>query len=300
MNDFNDLQWFLWVVKHKSFAATADKFNVSKSVISKYISRLEKNLGVQLLNRTTRKLNLTEAGQRVYQKALHIDEEFEQIKQLAKTHADEAAGKLKINAPYSLGHEYIVPVVAAFMKKYPKIFVELLLGGYLSDLIDDGMDIVFYTKLPQQQNIVIKKIMNYKEYLAATSSYLKQHGIPKKIDDLSQHNCLAYKSLDHKRSWYFFDDKEKEVEFVVNGTFSANSSRALLKAALNNMGVVKLPGYIIQNYITNKELVSLLSSHCQHEKSVYMAWASTSFLPRKNRVFIDFVTEYFEKNNWKK
>lgn len=295
MNDFNDLQWFLLVVKHKSFAVTADKLNVSKSVVSKYISRLEKNLGVQLLSRTTRKLNLTEAGQRVYQKALHIDEEFEQIKQLAKTHADDAEGKIKVNAPYSFGHEYMMPAISKFMEKFPKISVELYLGSYLSDLIDEGIDIAFYVKPPKKPNIVIRKIAEYKAYVCASPLYLKTHGVPKKIDDLTQHNCLAYKSLDHARAWYFFDSKKIEKEAIVNGNFSANSSRALLKAALNNLGIVKLPGYVVQDYLQSGELVSLLDQYCQHEKSIYIGWANTSFLPKKNRVFIDFMADYFNE-----
>ena len=294
MNDFDDLQWFTQVVKHQSFAATAKKLNVSKSVVSKYISRLEQNLGAQLLNRSTRKLSLTEAGQRVYERAMVIGEEYEEIKHIAKTHSDVAEGRLKVNAPYGFGQSHMIPAIAAFMEKFPKISVELLLGSYLADLIHEGIDLAICRKIPSNPNTIIRKIVHYQDYLCASPQYFKTHAAPQSLDDLKLHNCLIYKTLDHARPWIFSDKKSKEIELVVSGNFSANSSRALLYAALGHMGIVKLASHVVDDYIKNGQLVSVLNQHCQLEKNIYIARAETAFLPKKTRAFIDFMITYFE------
>jgi DNA-binding transcriptional LysR family regulator len=190
-----------------------------------------------------------------------------------------------------------VPIAAAFMKKYPSIQIELILGSYLSTLIHDGFDLVIYLKKPPQENIVIREFMSHRMHLCASPKYLKKQGIPKTPEELLKHNCLVYKSLDHTRPWHFIDKTGKKFEVMIRGNFSANSSQALLNAALNDVGIIKLSSHIVNAYLEKGKLVSLLDSYCEKNICIYMARSQSSFVPKKLRLFMDYLLNYFSTGN---
>lgn len=290
--EVNNLIWFVAVVDYQSFSAVAEKFNVSKSVISKYITQLEQRLGVQLLKRTTRRLCLTEIGELIYQRAKNISEQVHELKQLAYSQQDNPQGRLRVNAPFGFGQRHLVQVTAAFMLQYPQIRVELILGSYLSDLVSDGIDLAIYLKKPLNPNLVLRKISSYHMCLCATRDYLEKHGEPKVPEDLLQHNCLVYKTLDHTKPWIFINHQGTPVEIAINGNFSANSSQALLSAALNHLGIVKLSSHIVSQYVEKGQLVLLLDAYCQKDVDIYVGRAKTSYLPKKQRLYIDFILKH--------
>ena len=289
----NDLLWFVTVVDCQSFSAAAEKLGVSKSVVSKHITALEAQLGVQLLKRTTRKLALTEAGSQVYQGVTRIAEELEQVKQMVDTHHQEPTGKLRINAPFSFGQRQLVPLVAEFMRLYPKIQVELILGSYLADLIYDGVDLAVLLKEPRDPNLVVRKLSAHHKVLCASPAYIKKYGKPRVLTDLLNHSCLVYKTLDQSKVWKFVDANGNEHELKVKGSFSANSSQALLNAALEGLGIAYLSNQMIEGALRQGKLVRVLEKDCEHAVGIYMARMQSAYVPKKVKLFTEFLVKHF-------
>jgi DNA-binding transcriptional LysR family regulator len=299
----SDALTFLSVVSEGSFAAAAQKWGISPSVISKRISRLETDLGVQLLQRTTRKLALTEIGQQFYTRCERIESEINDAATIISETQQTVSGTLRVNAPMSFGHRYLIPAVKAFMQEYPDIQIELVLGSRYAKLIDNNLDLAIYIKdLPNSPTLKARRIALRHTGIYATPSYLQQHGTPKIPDDLRNHNCLINQSessgisLNLKHEWLFYD-KDHELQVSINGNFKANSNEALARACLAGLGIARLSSFMVTEEIQNGKLVSLLDAYCPRDIAINAVYANQQHIPRKLRVFIDFLVQRFNDSN---
>lgn len=195
MNLFRCMQAFILTVKTGSFAAASVSLNTSPQMIAKYIAFLENYLGLKLLNRTTRSQNLTEFGKQYYPKCLSILAEIQATKVLAQQFSEEPKGNLRISAPVSYGYYNLIPVISDFMKRYPKVEVDIQLSDRYVDLVQDNFDIVFRIGQLADSGLIARKLKPYQLTFAASPSYLSQHGVPSVPKDLEKHNCLIYQYM---------------------------------------------------------------------------------------------------------
>lgn len=302
MSDFiiNDALAFLSVIDEGSFASAAKKWSISASVISKRISRLENQLRVQLLQRTTRSIALTESGRIFYERCKRIKAEINDAAADVLQHHQQPSGLLRINAPMSFGQVHLMPAINDFVQQYPDIQIELILGSQYASFIHNGLDLAIFIKdLPNTHLLQSRKITDRSTGIYAAPSYFEKHGIPTVPTDLSQHNCLIYQSepgiqlgVGQKHEWTFYHKKEK-FTVPVAGTLRINSSQALVKAALAGIGLVKLSSFMVTEEVKTGVLVSVLNDYCARDIDIHAAYPTQRYLPSKVRVFIDFLIERF-------
>lgn len=292
-----DLILFITIVEQKSFTSAADHFGMTKSVVSKHITRLEKSLGVQLLRRSTRKLSLTEAGQALYQRCAHIKADLEEAEQATLNTHIAPRGTLRINSTFSFGHLHLVPAVADFMARHPDIKIELFLGGHYDDLIENGLDLgIRIGKLPDS-NLIARRLTVRNMRVCASPDYLKKYGQPQTPDDLYKHNCLLYLNSPTGDEWHFENPKGK-IRIKINSNFASNSSQSLEAAAVAGIGIVLLPGYTMTKHIKQGKLISLLDEYCPANIGIHAVYPATRHLATKVRVFVDYLAERFQNDDY--
>lgn len=285
-----DLILFIAIVEQKSFTSAANLFGMTKSVVSKHITRLEKSMNVQLLRRSTRKLSLTEAGQALYERCAHIKTDLEEAEQAALNTHVTPSGTLRLSSTFSFGHLHLVPAIADFMKLYPEIKIELFLGGHYDDLIENGLDLgIRIGKLPES-NLVARRLITRYMRVCASPDYLSRHGKPEVPEDLYKHNCLLYLNSPTGDEWHFEAQKGK-IRIKINSNFASNSSQNLEAAAVAGIGIVLLPGYMMTKHIKQGKLISLLDEYCPANIGIHAVYPATRHLATKVRVFIDFLAE---------
>jgi DNA-binding transcriptional LysR family regulator len=300
----NDALSFLSVVAEGSFAAAAKKWGVSPSVISKRITRLETDLGVQLLQRTTRKLALTEVGQNFYDRCERIESEINEAATLVSESQQAVSGTLRINAPMSFGHRHLISAARDFMQEYPAIQIELLLGSQFSNLIDHSLDLAIYVKeVPNTHALKARRVALRHTGIYGTRDYFERHSTPKTPADLKQHNCLIFQS-EHghmgaslKHEWLFYDGKT-ELHIPVAGNMKANSNEALARACLAGVGIARLSSFMVTDEIKSGKLVSVLNRYCPRDIAIHAVYPNQRHLPHKLSVFIDFLVSRFDLEDY--
>jgi DNA-binding transcriptional LysR family regulator len=292
-----DLILFIAIVEQKSFTSAANLFGMTKSVVSKHITRLEKSLGVQLLRRSTRKLSLTEAGQALYERCAHIKTDLEEAEQAALNTHGIPSGTLRVNTTFSFGHLHLVPAVAEFMARFPEIKVELYLGGHYDDLIANGLDLGIRIGQLPDSNLIARRLTIRQMRVCASPDYLKKNGSPEIPEDLYQHQCLLYLNSPTGNEWHF-DTKSGKTRIKINSHFASNSSQSLEAAAVAGIGIVLLPGYMMTKHIKQGKLISLLDEYCPANIGIHAVYPATRHLATKVRVFVDFLAERFQSDNY--
>lgn len=287
-----DLIIFTHVANKRSFTKAADYLHISKSVISKRISRLEKIVGVQLLHRTTRQLQLTEIGEAFYEKCLQIKEGIEEADSFITSEQEEIKGVIKINTPLSFSHLYLTPAICDFVKKYPEVYFSMLPGSAYKNFFEHGLDLAIRVGEQRDSTFRAKKIMESTMVVCASPKYIKKHGMPKHPNDLFNHNCLRYFDSPTGLLWRFHE-KGEVLDLKVQGSLTASTSETLTAAALNDLGVVLLPRYLLENHLKEKKLIPFLEKYLPHKMNIYMLYPPTQYIPLKVRLFIDFLVKRF-------
>lgn len=295
MQNLPDLMTFVMVVDEDSFSAAAKKLGLSHSVISRRITRLESELGVQLLQRTTRRLSMTEAGRAIYERGKQIQRDIEEVSLTVSVSQQELRGTLRINAPMSFGQLHLVPAICEFMEQYPDLRIELLLGRQHANLIEESLDVSIQISELPDSSFIAKTLMHRNTVLCATPEYLKQHGTPEKPEDLKHHNCLLYQEKRVHSDWRFVRHGE-EFSVKVSGNLIINSSQAIAKAALASLGIARLPSYLITHEINMGNLISLMPEYCPKDIGIHAIYSHRKYLAKKVRVFVDFLVKKFSED----
>jgi len=301
MSTFNSLPIFVALVEAGSFSKAGEQLNSSKSAVSKRISQLEDELGVRLFNRTTRSLTLTEAGEEYYDyasQALALAKEAEYaVSRLQK----KPKGKLKISVPMTFGRLYIARLIPTFMALYPDIQIEMIMDDKRQDFIKQGFDIGIRIGQLEDSSLIAKKIATCRSLICASSTYLELHGRPQKPDDLRDHNCLYYSYFRAGQDWHFHSKKDKKngelsvpntaplIKVPAKGNYRVNNSDALHYAALEGLGIVNMPTFIVGPDILANRLEPLLIDYPQPTHGIYAIFPERKHLTTKVRIFIDFL-----------
>lgn len=289
-NTFSTIPIFVAVVECGSFSLAAEKLGVTKSAISKRVTQLEDELGIRLLNRTTRKLSLTEAGKRYYD---HVSQALALAQQGMDAVTElqgEPKGKLKITAPMSFGVLYIAPIIAEFLEQFPKVTIDLQLEDQMVDLIEGEFDLAIRIGNLPISNLVAKRLVNCKSVLCASPEYIKRNGSPQKPSDLIGHNCLVYSYFRGGSEWTF-EQQHNEFKVIPKGNFIVNNSEAIRRALIEGLGVGQLPTFLVSKDILSGKLQPIMTPYSLPEHAIYAVFPERKHLPHKVRAFMEFVAD---------
>ncbi len=288
MQDLNLFVVFARVVESGSFAEAARRMNMSRSAVSKAISKLERNLGAQLLNRSTRHLSLTEAGSILTEHSVHILEEAEQAERVVNSLQVEPRGMLKVCASVAFGTLHVAPALADFLSRYPEIRIDLTITDRPVDLIGEGYDVIIRVTNEPDLNLVARKLAPVSRKLCATPQYFEKHGIPQTPEDLIGHNCLDY-TLSGEQGYWNFTGPDGVIAVSVSGTLRINDDDALSQAVLGGLGIALLPTFTVGKDLQNGKLQAVLSEYIPVERYVYACYLPSRHVSAKVRSFIDFL-----------
>ena len=289
----NGMRVFAQVVEAKSFSAAADKLGMSKSLASRHVSALESSLSVKLLNRSTRRLSLTEAGALFYEHCARIVQEAELAEQrLTRTQA-EPAGLVRVTAVPAFAVRHVLPALAEFYRKYPKIQVKLFCSNRSLDLGDERFDLGIRVSFGPAPNLVARKLAANRGVLCASPAYLKRRGVPRRIEDLGKHECVLFPVLAPKGVWTFRRDGQK-YSVQVTGVFETDEMDAVHAAVASGLGIGILPLYIAGDALQQGRLVPVLRQfQVVPESAIYLVYLPNRTLSSRVRALIDFLADRF-------
>ena len=292
MDTMGAIPVFVAVVQYGGFSPAARFLGISKSAVSKRISQLEQQLGVKLLHRTTRKLSLTEAGEHYFEHALKANLAARDAEDAVAQLQGEPQGRLRINTPMSFGRLHMAPMIPEFLKKYPKIRIELVMDDKVVDLVTGGFDIAIRGGALPDSSLVARRLAPLNSVLCASPEYLHREGQPQQLDDLLQHNCLSFSYSNDVKEWSFSKDNQRH-SVVVSGSYQVNNSEALLEAVRQGLGIARLPTFVAGPDIRAGTLVALFSEYKMPAVEINAVLIERQYMPAKVRVFLDFALEYF-------
>jgi len=289
----NGMRVFAQVVEAKSFSAAADKLGMSKSLASRHVSALERSLSVKLLNRSTRKLGLTEAGTVFYEHCARIVQEAELAEQRLTQTQSEPAGLVKVTAVPAFAIRHVLPALSDFYQAYPKIQVKLFCSNRAFDLHDEGFDLGIRVSFAPASHLVARKLAINRSVLCASPAYLERHGMPRRIEDLRKHQCVLFPALAPKGVWTFRRERRK-YSVRVAAAFETDDMDTVRAAVLAGLGVGVLPTYIVGDALQQGRLVPLLRQfQVLPESGIYLVYLPNRSLPSRVRALIDFLTAWF-------
>lgn len=293
MDKFEDLQAFVAVVEAGSFTAAAERLDTTKSAVSRRVSGLEERLGVQLLRRTTRVLNLTETGRSFYEHSARILADLDEAEAAVQMEHGELRGTLRVALPLSFGVRHMCEPIAAFTKQHPKLHFDLDLNDRRIDLVEEGMDLALRIGHLKDSSLIARRLFEARTVVAASPHYLDTHGEPKRPEELRDHDCLAYSNLPDPDTWRWKDKDGKQHEIKVNVTLRASSGDFLATAAAHGMGIVIQPTFLASEEIRRGNLVPILTDVEWPASPAYALYPPTRHLSYRVRAFIDFLAERF-------
>lgn len=284
---------FVKVVETCSFSETARQLGNTPSAISRAISRLERALGTRLLQRTTRKLRLSESGTQVYAYCLEMVNAAQAVIDNSGKFNSEPHGTVRISVPKAVGHYLLHPHIPEFLERYPKVDVQMLLEDKLIDFIDDEIDLAI--RITNQPSLGLKgrKLIEIDHVIVATAEYLEKHGMPQQPQDLREHQCIYLGEQASDSKWKF-QKENKTTSVSVKGRYSANHTGIRLDAALKHMGIASLPYFVARHALETQALIQVLPDwyfKTYYSGDAWLLYPPTRYLAPKIEVFIHFLAE---------
>lgn len=295
MDNLTGMAVFARVAEAMSFSGAARRLGISKSAVSKHVARLERSLGARLLNRTTRRLSLTEVGTAFYEHCARVVAEAEAAELAVSRLHSEPRGVLKITTPAAFGHLHVAPAIPDFLKRHPEVSVQMVMNDRVVDLAEEGYDVVIRMTSEPAPNIVARRLAPIRWVVCAAPQYLKRHRAPRLPQELAQHNCLSYSFFELSADWRFKTESGEETVRVA-GNFTVNNSEALREAVLRGLGIAQLPTFTVGRDIQQGTLKALLPDCVPlgtFGTDIYAVYLPTRFLSPKVRAFVDFFVERF-------
>jgi DNA-binding transcriptional LysR family regulator len=289
------MQVFVEIADQGSLTAAADKLDMSRAMVSRYLAELEEWIGARLLHRTTRKLSLTTAGSDTLPRCRQMLELAGDIQSSTVTPEDTPRGILRLTCSMSLGQTYLAPLLTKFLKRYPGTAVDMLMVDRTVNLIEERVDLAIRITNALDPNLIARKLAVCRSVVVASPAYLKEHGTPKVAEDLALHNCLTY-SYFGKSLWEFEKDGAP-VAVPVGGNMSANESSVLLEAAVCGAGIALQPVHAASGLLRSGRLRALLGEYHPREMHIYGVYASRRQMPAILRAMLDFLVEEFSADS---
>jgi DNA-binding transcriptional LysR family regulator len=290
--DLDQVRVFTRVAQSGSFTAAARLLGMPKSSVSRRVAELEAALGARLLNRTTRKLSLTDAGRLYFARTARIIEDLEAADRAVLELQAEPRGTLRLTAPSDMAGAALLRALRLFRERYPQVALVLLPTNRRVDLVGEGVDLALRAGPLAESSLVGRRLPVPRLQLYASPGYLERHGTPRTLADLQSHECLVFDADSTARRWQL-EGPAGPVDVAVRGSFAANDFGALLHACLEGMGIAMLPGMNVLGEEQSGRLRRVLPDHGGPESLLHAVYPSPSHLTPKVRVLIDFLSEYF-------
>jgi DNA-binding transcriptional LysR family regulator len=283
---------FTAVVDAGSFTGAADKLDLSRGMATRYVAQLEEHLGVRLLNRTTRRVSLTEAGNDYNERATQVLIMIAEAESSVAQGISAPRGILRMSSSNAFGARHLGLAITEYLQQYPGVQVDITLNDREVDLIEEGFDLAIRVAARIDPGLVARKLARARLVACASPGYLKKHGVPKVPEDLVNHQCLTYAYISSPNEWRF---RRSGVErrILVSGSLRANSGDILRNAATEDLGVMLQPDFLIFEALRERKLVRILTDWETDELGVFAVYPNRKFLPPKVRNFIDFLVERF-------
>lgn len=289
--DFEGLAIFAKVVEMRSFAGAAAELALSKATVSKAVSRLERRLGARLFNRTSRQLALTDAGQRLSERATQLLVDGEAAENEALAQSSMPRGLVRLAVPMTFGVKVIGPLLPEFLGAYPEVSIDLHLSDATVDLIGEGFDAgVRIARLPDS-SLVARRLCGMRRYTVAAPSYLTKHGRPTHPMHLAQHRCFGYAYLSTPGVWHYINAAGEQASVRPSGQLRVNNGEAIMPALLGGLGIADLPDFIVGEAIVSGRLEVILKDWKQPEGAVHLVMPPGGPRPARVEVLADFLAE---------
>jgi DNA-binding transcriptional LysR family regulator len=293
--DIRDLKIFVEVVRHGSFAAAARQLDMAPSMVTRSIAALEEEVGVRLMQRTTRKLSLTQAGEGYHEHMLGVLEALEQANAELSEHAEQPKGSVRITASVAYGQTVLMPLLPALHDLHPELEIDLLLSDEVIDLVAERIDIALRLGPAQDSSLIGMQLAPVRYHVCASPDYLARHGTPRVPADLADCNCLRFPLPGFRTEWHLRAPDGSVETVEVHGWLVASTALALHRAALDGLGPVLLADWLVGPDLAAGRLVDLFPEHeasaTDFDSAVWLLYASRAHLPRKLRVAVDFLRE---------
>lgn len=293
-----DMLVFAKVVECQNFSVAARRLGISRSAASKHVTRLEQRLGARLLNRTTRKLSLTEAGRSAFAHCARIAAEVEASELAVQPFVRRPQGLVRVSAPNAFGRQHLVPILPEYLARHPDVSIELVLNDRLVDMVEERFDVAISSYPLARGNLIQRQFAPIDWVICATPAYLRRHGMPAEPDDLAGHNCIYFTSAAVRGDVWVVTRSGESRAVRVGGNFRANSSEAVRDAALCNLGIALLPTFAIWQEITAGALVRVLPQWTPEGtlgNNLTAHFIADRHLTPKIRTLVDFLVERFKR-----
>lgn len=284
---------FVKVVEHGSFARAAERMNMSTSAVSRHVAELEAHLDTRLLNRTTRRISLTESGQAFYERTLQLLADLEEAEAVASSGTARPRGTIRLTCSINFGVRFIAPAIGSFQARFPEVRFDVSVSDRFVDLVEEGLDLAIRIGDIGNANLIARKIGEMQLVCCASPAYLKQHGSPRRPEDLTRHNCLTYEYAPVRNQWPFLEKHGGDLKVRVAGSVHGNNGEILAAIAAEGTGIAFEPDFIVNPFIEAGKLTPILKNFLPAPSSVYAIYPSRRHLSAKVRAFVDFLTERF-------
>jgi DNA-binding transcriptional LysR family regulator len=297
--DFEALAIFAKVVELRSFAAASTELALSKATVSKAVSRLEQRLGARLFNRTSRRLALTDAGQKLAERATQLLVDGEAAESEALSQSTAPRGLVRLAVPMTFGIKAVAPILPDFLKLYPEVAIDLHLSDATVDLIGEGFDAGLRIARLPDSSLIARRLCAMPRYTVAAPAYLKRHGRPTHPMHLAQHKCFGYAYLSTPGIWHYTNAAGEQASVRPAGQLRVNNGEAVLPSVLAGLGIADLPDFIIGDAIASGEVEVILKGWKQPEGAVHLVTPPGGPRPARVEVLADFLLKHFAKGRKK-
>jgi DNA-binding transcriptional LysR family regulator len=284
---------FAAVVEHGSFVRAAERLAISTSTLSRQIAELEQHLGVRLLNRTTRRLSLTESGQAFYERAVQVLADLEEAEALASSSAAAPRGRLRLTCSHALGVQRLAPAIAAFAGQYPEVGFDVSVSDRIVDLVEEGFDLAVRVGQVGSEQLVARWLGTMRLLVCASPAYLQAHGTPQVPADLAGHRVMTYAYAPTPRVWRLGDRHGNHEEVRVSGPLHSNSGDLAIAAAIAGLGLVFEPDFMLQPALDAGRLRRVLPEWESSPGEIWAVYPSRRHLSAKVRLFVDHLARQF-------
>ena len=302
MDRFESMRIFAKVVETSSFTTASAGLGISTSMVSQHVKLLEERLGARLLNRTTRRMSLTEVGRGYYDRCKRLLSDLEEAESAVGQMQVAPRGELRVNATPVFGVLHLAPAVADFTARFPSISVELMLSDRIVDIVDESFDLAVRVEPLPDSSLVTRQIASCRMVICGAPAYFKKHGVPRTPADLADHNCLIFTGTSYMRSWHFVSPKGEVVDVSLKGNLKSNNAAVLLWAAKEGQGLVAVPDYmVVGEGLRAGDLRTVLDDYAAPPVTIRAVYPHGRHLSAKVRSFVDFLAERFGREpSWKR
>jgi DNA-binding transcriptional LysR family regulator len=294
MDTLDGMRTIVAAVETGSFTAAGERQGISKALVSKYVGQVEGQLGVRLFNRSTRRLSLTEEGQRYYDQAVPLLEEFSVMVDNVTGAQSSPRGLLRVSMPQTFGEMSLSPLIPKFLEAYPDLSLDLQLSDRMIDMLEEGIDVVIRIGGVDDSSLIARHIRTLPLMLCASPAYIVEQGEPLSAEDIAQHTCIIDSNFRIGKQWPIIDPQGQTTSIDVSSNVAVNSPRAVKEIAIAGGGIGMIPRFIIESELQTGVLKEILPAYKTLEFGLFAIYPHRRYLSKKVRCFIDFLMDEFQ------